>query len=210
MWEAAQGTPLPAYVARYTHQLKVQLSPPSTGEAGGGGSGKRRAGADGSHEDATAATAGEETHEQAHGDIAAAPSAAPPIATSLSKGKGASPTSHRRSSSGGNEGVASAAAGAVEASAPAEAVAPAPAAAVPAKPLRAPRVLVVCNKCDSMPCPMPQIRGLPQAQAFIAVSAERGTNLAHLWSMVLPVLSSSSDRKRGGAEPGSPTPTSSD
>ena len=39
-----------------------------------------------------------------------------------------------------------------------------------------------------MPCPMPQIRGLQPAQAFIAVSAERNTNLAHLWAMVHPLL----------------------
>ena len=49
-------------------------------------------------------------------------------------------------------------------------------------------MLVVCNKTDLMPCPMPQIQGLRSDQAFIAVSAERGTNLAHLWEMIHPLL----------------------
>jgi energy-coupling factor transporter ATP-binding protein EcfA2 len=60
-----------------------------------------------------------------------------------------------------------------------------------------PRLLVVCNKCDSMPCPMPQIKGLQPTQAFIAVSAERGTNLGHLWSMIQPVLARSGRATRG-------------
>ncbi len=45
------------------------------------------------------------------------------------------------------------------------------------------RVLVLCNKTDTMPCPMPQRRGLKPEHAFIAVSALRGTNLGHMWTM---------------------------
>ena len=49
------------------------------------------------------------------------------------------------------------------------------------------RVLVLCNKTDTMPCPMPQRRGLKPEHAFIAVSALRGTNLGHMWTMVAPL-----------------------
>ena len=41
--------------------------------------------------------------------------------------------------------------------------------------------------------PMPQRRGLKPEHAFIAVSALRGTNLGHMWTMVAPVLSLASD-----------------
>ena len=82
-------------------------------------------------------------------------------------------------------------------------------------------VVVVCNKTDVVPCPIPQLAGAPaarrarrtprraprvpcashssahavgapelgDAQPFIAVSAERGTNLRHLFELLEPNLS---------------------
>ena len=84
-------------------------------------------------------------------------------------------------------------------------------------------VVVVCNKTDVVPCPIPQLAGAPaarralhmhaapraphapcasrssaravgatelgDAQPFIAVSAERGTNLRHLFGLLEPNLS---------------------
>ena len=61
------------------------------------------------------------------------------------------------------------------------------------------QVLILSNKTDTMPCPMPQRRGLKPEHAFIAVSALRGTNLGHMRyvddgrSFVAPVLSLASD-----------------
>tara|TARA_B110001452_G_scaffold248987_1_gene236167 strand:+ start:356 stop:841 length:486 start_codon:yes stop_codon:yes gene_type:complete len=49
-------------------------------------------------------------------------------------------------------------------------------------------VVVVCNKTDVMPCPIPQLAELRETQPFIAVSAERAINLRHLWEMVQPTL----------------------
>lgn len=195
VWEAAQGTPLPAYVARYTHQLRRQLGG-SAGSGAEGGSAEGDGGASsGSALEATEATGTSTTPAE---EVAPAPAA-----STISRGPEAGPEeggevgsrpSRRQCYSGSDEGRAAAAAAGASAPAAEEATTRDEAAAVPPPPIhRAPRVLVVCNKCDSMPCPMPQIRGLPQTQAFIAVSAERGTNLAHLWSMVLPVLSSGGD-----------------
>jgi len=48
--------------------------------------------------------------------------------------------------------------------------------------------VVVCNKTDTMPCPLPQIEGLGDAYPFIAVSAEKHINIRHLWEMVQPAL----------------------
>jgi len=45
-------------------------------------------------------------------------------------------------------------------------------------------IVVVCSKTDQMPCPLPQIAGLKDAWPFIAVSAERRTNMGLLWEMV--------------------------
>lgn len=50
-------------------------------------------------------------------------------------------------------------------------------------------VVVVCNKTDVVPCPIPQLAELGDAQPFIAVSAERGTNLRHLFELLEPNLS---------------------
>jgi len=50
-------------------------------------------------------------------------------------------------------------------------------------------VVVVCNKTDVVPCPIPQLAELGDAQPFIAVSAERGTNLRHLFGLLEPNLS---------------------
>ena len=45
-------------------------------------------------------------------------------------------------------------------------------------------IILVCNKTDSMPCPLPQITALDDAYPFIAVSSERSTNVRELWSLV--------------------------
>jgi len=62
-------------------------------------------------------------------------------------------------------------------------------AAVPesARPLP---VMVVCNKTDATPCPLPQIAALHDQWPFIAVSAERSTNVRLLWEMVCSRLKS--------------------
>lgn len=211
VWEAAQGTPLPAYVARYTHQLKRQLAAPSgltvgskgnPAELDGGGSGDSNGRDDICREaDAAAIAKGDtpcDTAEEAPGQGVAS---AGPGAGDVLSGGDASPATGRRRFSGRADAI-----DAVDtvASADDELTSPLATAAPPAPARRAPRVLVVCNKCDAMPCPMPQIRGLPQAQAFIAVSAERGTNLAHLWAMVLPVLSND---VRARSTPAAQSPT---
>jgi hypothetical protein len=56
-------------------------------------------------------------------------------------------------------------------------------AAVPSSAQPLPLV-VVCNKTDSAPCPLPQIEALHERWPFIAVSAERATNTRLLWEMV--------------------------
>jgi len=198
VWEAAQGTPLPAYVARYAQQLKQQDA-------------KRRTHDEPTIEDITA-THADDADESPRAPLL--PSAPPPA-----EAAGAEQQSRRWRLSGEQAdstaaGTSADGSGGVRdeqraslhrrAVSPPLAAAPAPAAAAPTAARggaasRGPRVLVICNKCDVMPCPMPQIRGLPAAQAFIAVSAERGTNLAHLWSMILPILKPKHQQQAAGA-----------
>ena len=158
VWEAAQGTPLPAYVAKYTSQIRGHLplrdSPREQRRARRSGDGDGEEGGAGSRE-------GDGVRESAGTSGAVA-------------GEAASPRTDAARRSGSPSGAAAAATAGRDGSGPHGA--------------RAPRVLVVCNKCDVMPCPMPQMRGLPSSQAFIALSAERGTNLAHLWGMLQPIL----------------------
>jgi len=161
VWEATQDTPLPSYVARYTQQLKLQMS--RRGDGNGRtdkhlGVGRRLSG------DATdmardwAAHDMLEVENRKMDELDAATTCAAVVDASTSTDQ------------------------CVDVPLPAAA----PSALGGASSV--PRVLVLCNKCDVMPCPMPQIRGLTPEQAFIAVSAERGTNVMHLWSMVLPLL----------------------
>ena len=202
VWEAALGTPLPAYVANYARQLEHRC-PPSDCAAAATASASAltsprtslwRRGSNalnrvtglpaaeppplpvGGSTDATSprdeAEATDEAATRARGSPPPRRSADSPHATT---GVAAPPA--RRQAGGGQ--AASAGEGA---SAAAEGVAGGP----PGRPPL--RVLVVCNKTDSMPCPMPQIQGLKPETAFIALSALRGTNLAHLWKMVAPLL----------------------
>jgi len=46
------------------------------------------------------------------------------------------------------------------------------------------RTLILCNKTDSTPCPLPQIAGLGASDLFLAGSAQRGTNMPALWRRV--------------------------
>jgi len=46
------------------------------------------------------------------------------------------------------------------------------------------RTLVLCNKTDSTPCPLPMIEGLGAGDLFLAGSAQRGTNMSALWRRV--------------------------
>lgn len=150
VWEAGQGTPLPAYAARYAAQIQQQTESLQSRPRGRGGSEPQLA-------------------EGGDGVGAPASEGASPRGGALRRRANGSKEEGRAGSSSDEDATASA---------------PSSGGAY-----RAPRMLVVCNKCDMMPCPMPQIRGLAPSQAFIAVSAERGTNLAHLWGMVHPVLS---------------------
>ena len=68
-------------------------------------------------------------------------------------------------------------------------------------------VVVVCNKTDLTPCPIPQLSELRESQPFIAVSAERGTNLRHFWGMVQPTLSKPPSRTASTAGPADETST---
>ena len=46
-------------------------------------------------------------------------------------------------------------------------------------------IIVICNKTDVSPCPLPEIEGLgSQKCTFIALSAHKGTNTDHIWEMV--------------------------
>ena len=167
VWEAALGTPLPAYVGRFATQIRAaaEAKPRESGR-------ERRSRRKGGLE------AARESDES--------PSEAP------------SPRGLRRRAKDSKERLAEAVTGTSTGDAVVDDDAATPLSPAKASTAatsgassgvyRAPRVLVVCNKCDVMPCPMPQIKGLPPAQAFIAVSAEKGTNLAHLWGMVHPVL----------------------
>jgi len=46
------------------------------------------------------------------------------------------------------------------------------------------RKLVLCNKSDLQPCPMPQVVALDVGVVFLAGSARRGTNMRELWRRV--------------------------
>jgi hypothetical protein len=155
VWEAAQGTPLPAYVANYTQQLERMAR-----------RSKERA-----RTPAPAAAAPAEQPTLLPPSIVETPTTCPKPDGKLEVREGLS-TRKRQTSS--------------PKATPQEV--PPSAGTPPAEPPRKPVVLVVCNKTDLMPCPMPQIQGLRSDQAFIAVSAERGTNLRHLWTMVSPLL----------------------
>ena len=184
VWEAAQGTPLPAYVARYTSQIPGRSDDPSSPRKAERGSAAASAVAGGEESSSRGLRArrSKENLCAASSDVAAACLAAAAThsgesATGSAVGAGAS--GGGATTRGGGRSSSPAKEKTAETSAP---------SASSGSTKRPPRVLVVCNKCDVMPCPMPQIRGLEKHQAFIAVSAERGTNLPHLWQMVSPVL----------------------
>ena len=46
------------------------------------------------------------------------------------------------------------------------------------------RLLVMCNKSDLQPCPLPEIAALEPGTIFLAGSATRGTNMKELWRYV--------------------------
>ena len=46
------------------------------------------------------------------------------------------------------------------------------------------RMLVLCNKTDVQPCPLPEIAALDSGTIFLAGSALRGTNMKELWRYV--------------------------
>ena len=46
------------------------------------------------------------------------------------------------------------------------------------------RKLVLCNKTDVQPCPLPEIAALDESTVFLAGSALRGTNMRELWRRV--------------------------
>jgi hypothetical protein len=46
------------------------------------------------------------------------------------------------------------------------------------------RKLVVCNKSDVQPCPLPEVEALEPSTIFLAGSAMRGTNMKELWRLV--------------------------
>lgn len=46
------------------------------------------------------------------------------------------------------------------------------------------QTLILCNKTDVTPCPMPEASSLPSDVLFIAGSAKRGTNMDNLWRYV--------------------------
>lgn len=205
VWEAALGTPLPAYVANYTKQLEQKNVPPrsllqrtpSIGAGGAASTGSVDATPSAATEplpqvtrqtsDATTPTA-----ESDANSVTATRDRASPAPDAMKRGGDA-----RLSTVGSKLGATDAPSPptAPPAAPPAAELAGAEGAATEsgAFNLSKLRVLVVCNKTDSMPCPMPQIRGLKPEQAFIAVSALRGTNLGHMWTMVAPVLSLASD-----------------
>ncbi|KAL1514722.1 hypothetical protein AB1Y20_003809 [Prymnesium parvum] len=64
--------------------------------------------------------------------------------------------------------------------------------------------LVVCNKTDLLPCPIPHIKGLRSSLPFIAISASRGTNLLDLWEMIRSRLEDEPDEMPAD---GSPAPS---
>ena len=46
------------------------------------------------------------------------------------------------------------------------------------------RLIVLCNKSDVQPCPLPEIAALDPGTLFLAGSAVRGTNMRELWRRV--------------------------
>ena len=46
------------------------------------------------------------------------------------------------------------------------------------------RKIVLCNKSDVQPCPLPEIAALDPGTLFLAGSAVRGTNMRELWRRV--------------------------
>ena len=46
------------------------------------------------------------------------------------------------------------------------------------------RKIVLCNKTDVQPCPLPDIAQLESSTIFLAGSATRGTNMRELWRRV--------------------------
>lgn len=225
VWEAAQGMPLPQYVEQYTKQLSAlhesrrraveaprgrrSASPasphsphsavhaPATaaiaaagdgagGSAGlpgggvggdGGAPGGASSSASGSASAAASAAAGGD------GSLAGSPAIEPPGAP---EGRGSRGRRARHSRGEVDDAPTTAGGASVGSEVRVEARPPL-------------RTLVVCNKCDVMPCPMPQMQGLPADQAFIAVSAERGTNVSHLWSMAHPVMAAASHTRRAAS-----------
>lgn len=202
VWEASLGTPLPAYVANFTQQLERSSRRRSSGQ-------DPRSGAE-------VLSANVATGEATDDGVVCCVTNSDELNDSLVQAQflsAASPAASAKFAGGRSEleqqqTTQSISRGQTQCmSAPAPQVglmggSPAPSHQAPRRvDARQPplRVLVVCNKTDSMPCPMPQIRGLKPEQAFIAVSALRGTNLGHLWTMVSPLL----PHARGDAAPSS-------
>ena len=46
------------------------------------------------------------------------------------------------------------------------------------------RKIILCNKSDLFPCPMPQLVELDVGAVFLAGSAAKGTNMAALWRLI--------------------------
>eukprot|EP00322_Chrysochromulina_rotalis_P018786 CAMPEP_0115856800 /NCGR_PEP_ID=MMETSP0287-20121206/15243_1 /TAXON_ID=412157 /ORGANISM="Chrysochromulina rotalis, Strain UIO044" /LENGTH=377 /DNA_ID=CAMNT_0003310993 /DNA_START=14 /DNA_END=1147 /DNA_ORIENTATION=- len=168
VWEAAQGTPLPAYVANYMQQVERGPRSPAL---------RRTAGS-------RPPEPGVRSLPSRSPEVVSAQSSRPLSATTETTAKHAEDLTHSGVPRTRSQGVSSPAPSSVAEGHNAGDVS-GTGECVGSPPLR---VLVVCNKTDSMPCPMPQIRGLRPDQAFIAVSALRGTNLGHLWTMVGPLL----------------------
>jgi len=208
VWEAALGTSLPAYVANYTKQLEQKNAPPPrslfqrTLSIGAGG-----AASTGSVDATPSAVTESLPHHTRQTSDATTPTAEPDASSVTAAGtldRAAPAPDARKREGDARLSTVGSKLGAMDAPSPPTA----PAAAPPAAELAGAegaatesgafnlsklRVLVVCNKTDTMPCPMPQIRGLKPEHAFIAVSALRCTNLGHMWTMVAPVLSLASD-----------------
>jgi hypothetical protein len=207
VWEAALGTSLPAYVANYTKQLEQKNAPPrslfqrtlSNGAGGAASTGSV---------DATPSAGTEPlpqlTRQTSDATTPTAESDASSVTAAGTLDRAAPAPDARKREGDARLSTVGSKLGAMDAPSPPTA----PAAAPPAAELAGAegaatesgafnlsklRVLVVCNKTDTMPCPMPQIRGLKPEHAFIAVSALRCTNLGHMWTMVAPVLSLASD-----------------
>ena len=53
---------------------------------------------------------------------------------------------------------------------------------------QASRMVLVCNRSDEAPCPMPDLQAMGEEIPTLAVSALRGTNVAELWDVVAKEL----------------------